>query len=69
MSKLFLFCVLAKLFIDDVSASSGVEGLFNRVQRTWMDRWTLVRDQGIKPRLFAEMKLREKPTFVEVQNT
>lgn len=65
MSKFLFVCIFTKLFLLDSSSSSGVENLFNRVQRTWMDRWMLIRDQGIKPRLFAEMKLKEKPTFVE----
>jgi len=66
MSKFFFVCVLTKLFlVQPSSGNNAVEGLFNRVQKTWIERWTQIRDQGIKPRLFAEMKLREKPTFVE----
>ena len=38
----------------------------NRVQRKWMMSWQRMRDQQIRPRKIAEMRLNEKPKVVQV---
>ena len=68
MGKILFICLLTQLLLVGQLRVNGnaVENIFNRVQKTWMERWRVIRDQQIKPRLFAEMQLTAKPTFVEV---
>nr|XP_002121068.1 uncharacterized protein LOC100186859 [Ciona intestinalis] len=62
MARVFFFIIVLVLASH---SDAFLSRLIDRVQKNWMTSWERMRDQQVRPRLFAQLNLSGSPTLVQ----